>query len=67
MGFTSAGTTSIATATGSQRTQIVAGKDGCISSQSTLCPVHFLSDTTCCKSIPMPAIFFFTLLGLSCA
>lgn len=58
--------TSIATATGSQRTQIVAGKDGCISSQSTLCPVHFLSDTTCCKSIPMPAIFFYSSRFVLC-
>lgn len=40
MGFTSAGThTSIATTTGSQSCLIMADKDGCISSQSTLCPI----------------------------
>lgn len=40
MGFTSAGThTSIATTTGSQSCLIMADKDGCISSQSTLRPI----------------------------
>lgn len=40
MGFTSAGThTSIVTTTGSQCCLIMADKDGCISSQSTLCPI----------------------------
>lgn len=40
MGFTSAGThTSIAATTGSQCCLIIADKDGCISSQSTLCPI----------------------------
>ncbi len=39
MGFTSGTHTSIATTTGSQCCLIMADKDGCISSQSTLCPI----------------------------
>lgn len=39
MGFTSGAHTSIATTTGSQCCLIMADKDGCISSQSTLCPI----------------------------